>query len=173
MFYYYSLFFALNYYGLYNSISLRKFINLPERDYEQCVGKIVSCIHASIIVTSSFFLLLSIIEADTWINFLDITRGYCFYDTMMILYYTPQDKNMIIHHSMLFFGSFSNFVSVYPILVQMVFYHPWVLLSAWLFQCNFQQTSSSAFLLDTLQSQSPFLEIALHMDHANYVLEKE
>ena len=114
MFIYYSLLFTLNYYGLYNCNPLRNYIKLSNKDYIQLIGKINSVIHANTVVIMSLLFIFNIIEEENWIKCLDITRGYCLYDTLMILYYTPKDRNMIIHHLMLFFGTYSDFVSVYP-----------------------------------------------------------
>ena len=114
MFYYYSLGFALTYYGLYNYDYLRNIINLTEKDYVQLLGKINSVVHATIVVVMSIMLILGLIDASTWVMCLSVTRGYCLYDTLMILYYTPKYRNMIIHHLMLFFGTYSSFIMIYP-----------------------------------------------------------
>ena len=114
MFYYYSFAFAFSFLYLYTNDYLRNKFNLSEKDYIQLVGKINSVIHAKIVVVMSILFLCGLIDSETWIQCLEVTRGYCLYDTIMILYYTPKDRNMIIHHAMLFFGSYSNFISIYP-----------------------------------------------------------
>lgn len=110
----YSFGFAFIFLYLYTNDYIRNKINLPELDYIQLVGKINSVIHATIVVVMSVLFLFGSIDSETWIQCLEVTRGYCLYDTVMILYYTPKDRNMIIHHLMLFFGSYSNFISIYP-----------------------------------------------------------
>jgi hypothetical protein len=114
MFIYYSLGFTFSFLYLYTNDYIRDKINLSEKDYIQLVGKINSIIHATIVVVMSVLFLFDLIDSEIWIQCLEVTRGYCLYDTIMILCYTPKDRNMIIHHTMLFFGSYSNFISIYP-----------------------------------------------------------
>ena len=114
MFIYYSFGFAWIFIYLYTHDTLRDRINLSEKDFIQLIGKINSVIHATIVVVMSVLFLFNLIDTETWVKCLEVTRGYCLYDAIMILYYTPKDRNMIIHHTMLFFGSYSNFISIYP-----------------------------------------------------------
>jgi len=114
MFIYYSLGFAFSFLYLYTNDYIRNKINLPEKDYIQLIGKINSVIHANIVVVMSILLICDLIDSELWIQCLEITRGYCLYDTIMILYFTPKDRIMIIHHTLLFLGTYSNFISIYP-----------------------------------------------------------
>lgn len=111
----YSLSFFLNFFCLNSCNSLRNYINLTEYDYKHLLIRINSIIHANLIVLIGILFIIGFIDDSTWMLCLDITRGYCLYDTLMILYFTPKDFTMIIHHLMLFFGTYSHFISIYPI----------------------------------------------------------
>ena len=97
MFIYYSFGFAFTYLYLYTNDYIRDRINLPEKDYVQFVGKINSVIHATIVVVISVLFIFGLIDSESWIQCLEVTRGYILCDTLVILYYTPKDINMIIY----------------------------------------------------------------------------
>lgn len=112
-FFYYSLGFYFFNIFLKNT-SLQKIINFSDKDYTKLTGYINSCIHANIIWFSSFLFLINIIDFSVWIQCLNIIRGYCFFDTLLILYHNPFDYQMIIHHIILFIGTYNNYIFKYP-----------------------------------------------------------
>ena len=112
-FFYYSLFFFIFLYCLNNS-PLQKITNLNNKSYFKLTDYIISCIHANCAYIISFLFLINFIDVSIWMNCLDITRGYCFYDTLMILYNNPYDYEMLIHHTMLFIGTYNNYIISYP-----------------------------------------------------------
>jgi hypothetical protein len=109
----YLLLFSLNFFVLYNSTFLRNKINLSNNHYIQLITKINSIIHANIIVILSILFSFNIISVDTWAYWLNITRAYCLYDSLLILYYNP-NKLMILHHFLLFYGTYSSFILKFP-----------------------------------------------------------
>ena len=113
-FYYYSLGFYFFNIFLKNT-SLQKIIHFSDKDYTKLTGYINSCIHANIIYILSFLFLLNIIDFSIWVHCLDIIRGYCFYDNLLILYYNPYNYQMLIHHVLLFIGSYNNYIFKYPL----------------------------------------------------------
>ena len=114
MFYYHSGLFGLNYLCLNNTKSLQKYTRFNQKDYSQFILRINGIIHGNIISLFSLLFLSGIIDLETWLYCLDFTRGYCLYDMLMILQHMPIDTTMLIHHLMLFSGTYSNFVMIYP-----------------------------------------------------------
>jgi len=106
--------FAANYMFLHNFTSLQRYIGFGNSNYSQLIGRINGTIHGNLISLLAASYLFGMIDTETWLSCLDITRGYCLYDTLMILYFTPGDIGMLAHHTMLFLGTYSNFISVYP-----------------------------------------------------------
>jgi len=112
-FIYYSIFFYFFNFYLKKS-SFQSIVNLRENSYLKLINYINSCIHAKIVYVLSFLLLMNFIDVSVWSNCLDVTRGYCFYDTLMILYQNPLDYQMLIHHLILFIGTYNYYVILYP-----------------------------------------------------------
>tara|TARA_B110001454_G_C12706550_1_gene428833 strand:- start:638 stop:1255 length:618 start_codon:yes stop_codon:yes gene_type:complete len=113
-FFYYSLIFYIFNIFLKKS-SLQKIINFSDQNYSKLIGYINSCIHAKIVYILSLLFLLNIIDFSIWVHCLDIIRGYCFYDTILILYHNPYDYQMLIHHILFFIGSYNNYIYIYPL----------------------------------------------------------
>lgn len=113
-FFYYSLIFYIFNIFLKKSF-LQKIINFSDQNYSKLIGYINSCIHAKIVYILSLLFILNIIDFSIWVHCLDIIRGYCFYDTILILYNDPYNYQMLIHHILFFIGSYNNYIYIYPL----------------------------------------------------------
>lgn len=97
-----------------NNSSLQRIINLNNSSYNKLTSYINSCVHAKIVYVLSFLFLINVIDVSIWKICLDITRGYCFYDTLMVLFNDPYDYQTLIHHIFLFIGTYSYYITLYP-----------------------------------------------------------
>lgn len=95
-----------------------------QRDFINFTIKIISIIHTILICILCYKHSIGNIEDEIFVKRIDITKGYLIYDIFCMLYnreYVLEFDKLILHHSILLAGLYTDKLSLYPAFVSQGF----------------------------------------------------